>query len=311
MNSEIQTTHTACWDCIFAKWQKSDDKCTQVGCHLGLTDIYKKHGILVEAYDKKLEFYIVNGRKCKGKQSRELDKLESPVEIENADFFSEEHLSRITALPQDEQVRLMKKWIKTQIDVIVLCDKNTSEEDLIRTLNSLKNQSPKVVYITNTDCPVKDYARFTLMVKKNVGDLTWQVVFPQSIEDVPAYEGFAVDEIVRKMNQQEKHVLTYRTFESKLKNRTDYYVVMRPGQELCQDFLENVDKRVNEYLENILLIEGECPVVNVKAHQNPFLQGNVPFNVGTEEEPVILSNIYEKLRHFSQEQGHPEYITCW
>lgn len=63
LDNTINKIHTPCKDCVFAAY---DDN-TQNGCALNYLDTYKTNNIeILEAYDDKKEFYIINGKKCIG-----------------------------------------------------------------------------------------------------------------------------------------------------------------------------------------------------------------------------------------------------
>lgn len=52
---------TPCKNCIFAAY----DEDTQIGCHLGKLDVYRKRGAeILECYDQDREFYVIKDRQC-------------------------------------------------------------------------------------------------------------------------------------------------------------------------------------------------------------------------------------------------------
>ncbi len=69
MMSEIKRAHTSCQDCVFAKYFV--DSNTQIDCQFNLIDKYRDNEQLLEAYNENGEFYIVNGRLCYYKRTKE------------------------------------------------------------------------------------------------------------------------------------------------------------------------------------------------------------------------------------------------
>jgi hypothetical protein len=65
----ISQAHTSCQDCVFAQYMVGDFQ--QVGCDFNLIEKYKDSEQLVEAYNENGEFYIVNGRLCYYKRTKE------------------------------------------------------------------------------------------------------------------------------------------------------------------------------------------------------------------------------------------------
>lgn len=85
MSKSINTIHTACKKCVFAKYNED----TQTDCYLGLIDKLKQKNIeILEAYDNDKEFYIINNKKCYGYKeqkyfkTREIDDLSIDKKIE-------------------------------------------------------------------------------------------------------------------------------------------------------------------------------------------------------------------------------------
>lgn len=77
-NEQIKKNHTSCQDCYFGIYDiGSDETKTQENCALNLLEHYKENNTeILEAYNEKSEFYIINGRKCYFKRGKDwYDKL--------------------------------------------------------------------------------------------------------------------------------------------------------------------------------------------------------------------------------------------
>lgn len=82
---EIQPIHTACKNCVYAKYEDI----TQVDCYLDYINKFKDKDLeIIEAYDEDKEFYVINNKKCIGYRdnawfsSRNLDHLSLTEKIE-------------------------------------------------------------------------------------------------------------------------------------------------------------------------------------------------------------------------------------
>jgi hypothetical protein len=63
MSQQIESIHTCCKDCVFAKY----DGNTQTDCALDYISIYRQKNIeVIEAYDNEKEFFVINNKKCIG-----------------------------------------------------------------------------------------------------------------------------------------------------------------------------------------------------------------------------------------------------
>lgn len=88
LNEQINTIHTPCKDCVFAKYENN----TQIGCELEYISKYKNKNIeILEAYDKDKEFFIINGKKCIGyreiKWFNQFDLKDSSIQDKITKFY--------------------------------------------------------------------------------------------------------------------------------------------------------------------------------------------------------------------------------
>lgn len=61
--TEIQPIHTACKNCVYAKYENI----TQTDCYLDYINKFKEKNLeIIEAYDNEKEFYVINNKKCIG-----------------------------------------------------------------------------------------------------------------------------------------------------------------------------------------------------------------------------------------------------
>jgi hypothetical protein len=220
---------TLCKDCIFGSFV--DMK--QEGCVLGKLDIYKQQGAditreLYEPTDK--EYYVINNRYCMS--CRNSKWLESLPE-------GEDHLQKL------------KDEIEVQCQVIVF--DNSNEEDLIKTIESVKSQTTEPLKITVAHRPSSQTDVTSLSEKlQYLGDIFEIRVFLEEYSD-----GKCIDMCTSQLSPQ-------------------YYCIVQSGFIMPSDTLYNLNDFVNEKLMQFSIIEADddnnCMFVPYSVHR--VLQGN-------------------------------------
>ena len=111
---EISTCHTSCQDCCFAQYNGKN----QTGCYLDMLNYY---GCAVEAYNEGGEFYIVNGRYCYFKRTKEW--------VEQQDNRGRDNL--LVAVRKEQQIPYV---------CFIVVDGNMDKKRLEETIESLMSQ---------------------------------------------------------------------------------------------------------------------------------------------------------------------------
>jgi len=129
LDDQINTIHTPCKSCVFAKY----DNNTQNGCELNYLDKYRtKNASILEAYDDEKEFYIINGKKCMGYRE---NKWFKQFNLENSDIES--------------KIKIYKEKNYLDYICIINLDKiNTDNLDsILHQISQCKIQPKKVIII--------------------------------------------------------------------------------------------------------------------------------------------------------------------
>lgn len=145
---QIEKVHTVCKLCCFAVYEGN----TQTGCKLGRTEIFRKQGHLVEAYDNDKEFDIINGRKCIAFRSEEWAKDKKNIE------------------------ELVKKEIELKLSVVIILEDETIDS-VEKTISALRNQQVKPLEVVFIDkqkkLPMSDLNSHLYDIIGN--DFTWRI----------------------------------------------------------------------------------------------------------------------------------------
>jgi len=151
---KIKKEHTSCHDCCFGVYDGIKTN-TQVDCALELIKHYKENGQeILEAYNDDIEFYIINGRRCYFKRTKEwYEGLKEEDKLE--------HLSRVLK--------------ETRIKYMAVIYADYCYNDIEDTVNSIMSQTypPSfIVIIRNYGCKIKP----TLLNELLIGTGTkWRV----------------------------------------------------------------------------------------------------------------------------------------
>lgn len=137
--SSINPIHTACKNCVFAKYEKN----TQVGCELEYISKYKEKNIqILEVYDEEKEFYVINNKKCIGYREEK--------------WFEQYGLSNATL---DKKISKFKE--SNHIDYLLVIDLNkftkSTLDKLKSTVSSCKIKPKKIIFIRYQSCKLFDY----------------------------------------------------------------------------------------------------------------------------------------------------------
>ena len=137
--SSISQVHTACKDCVFAKYEEK----TQINCVLDYISKYKeKNAEILEVYDEEKEFYVINNKKCIGYRENK--------------WFEQYGLSEASV---DEKISKFKEL--NHIDYLLVIDLNkfTKEtlDKLKSTVSDCKIKPQKIIFIRYQSCKLFDY----------------------------------------------------------------------------------------------------------------------------------------------------------
>ena len=146
-----QKFHTPCKNCVFITYEDL----TQIDCKLNLIEKFRTHNIeILEAYDEKNEFYIINNTKCIHKRTKEW-------------------IAASLTLP--EQVDKITKETNLHFHTIVWIKNEDNIENVKITLNSLNNQSLKpsqITLIRPVDCVISPEQ---LVESCSILDCKWRI----------------------------------------------------------------------------------------------------------------------------------------
>lgn len=145
----ISQIHTACKDCVFAKYEEK----TQIGCTLDYISKYKqKNTEILEVYDEQKEFYVINNKKCIGYRENK--------------WFEQYGLSEAGL---DEKILKFKEL--NYIDYLLVVDLNKFTKETFDqfkiTISSCKIKPKKIIFIRYQSVKLFDYG-----VIKNFFDST-------------------------------------------------------------------------------------------------------------------------------------------
>lgn len=127
--SLIDTVHTSCKQCVFAKY----DHNTQIDCHLNFIEKHRENeGSVLEAYDEEKEFFIINKKKCLGYR-------------ENS-WFDKRQLSHLNI---EEKIQNFKQnnYLRYLIVVDLKYIHQEKFEHLAQELKNLSIQPQKIIFV--------------------------------------------------------------------------------------------------------------------------------------------------------------------
>lgn len=278
---ELHVIHTPCRDCVFARYQQTEDgRPSQVDCQLKKLDKFKERSgedAIVPAQDPdgKVEFYVVNGRKCHFHRNRESDwaKLRAP----------------------EDYALAVRKEVAMRVSVVfVIRFEDNDLEDvksrLLRSLDSLRAQhvSPSQVFIINNSETIKN-SKVIVFLNKHGDGLNWNAVdiVQRSHTDRPDFV-FA-DEV---LNQLKAH----------------YYAFFDLGFEVPADFIASIDRLINDELEQLFLlkpVEGTNNGLTVHLGFHKTYDGN---NYGYGDDLTKPQFKFEQLVDVPSEPTYPRIL---
>ncbi len=133
--TEIAKKHTACKNCIFAKYKNN----TQIGCTLHKLENYEQKNI-VEVFDIEKEFYVINNILCLYYRDYNWS-ANTNIDLENIgqDEISYKHI-------YEELLKIIHKEISIKYQAIIILNNDIS--DLQITIDSLLKQNPLPTHIS-------------------------------------------------------------------------------------------------------------------------------------------------------------------
>jgi len=250
---ESERPQTACRDCCFAKYEES----TQTGCEIGKLDLLAENGAeIIEAYDEtNREFFVVDGRVC--------------VFWREPEWEDREHVRKIgkTAAANLE--------VSTRFAAIVYMDKDTTVEDVQRTVDSLSKQNPipfGLYFSNNSEVKPSKLAdiggRFASKANESskrqgvlhynfCGKRTWKI---DQIKEEDADLLRCLDITVQKISA----------------NSCNYYALFKAGYEVPESFTSSISSFINDKMERFLALipdKGENGLV-AQVHMHKSIGGN-------------------------------------
>lgn len=137
--SSISQIHTACKNCVFAKYEEK----TQTDCALDYIAKYKeKNAEILEVYDEEKEFYVINNKKCIGYRENK--------------WFEQYGLSEAAV---DEKISKFKEL--NHIDYLLVIDLNKFTKETLdkfkSTIYNCKIKPKKIIFIRYQSCKLFDY----------------------------------------------------------------------------------------------------------------------------------------------------------
>jgi hypothetical protein len=159
IKNPIKKIHTSCHDCCFAVYD-GINSATQVDCVLNLIEHYRnKKQEILEAYNEDNEFYIINGRKCYYKRTK--------------DWYEKLNLA-------EEKDYIDRVWKETQIKYTAIIYANDDYYDVNLTLKSILCQEhlpAQIVIIRGYGNKIKPSDLNDLLIKTGI---KWRVSNAQS-----------------------------------------------------------------------------------------------------------------------------------
>ena len=177
-NEQIKKNHTSCQDCFFGIYDiGSDETKTQKGCDLNLLTYYKINREILEAYNEKSEFYIINGQKCYFKRGKDwYDKLSDEGKKFYIDkVLAETHIKYMAIIVDDDDLLNIKLTLfsileqEIQPSFIIVIRKIGSSID-INELNKLLIDTGKKWRVSTPSSPEVT----PQIIVNNLVDIFWQ-----------------------------------------------------------------------------------------------------------------------------------------
>lgn len=217
---QVSQVHTTCRHCVFAKFDETGK--TQTGCKLGKIQDYKDAGVeVLEVFDDKdTEFYLINGRFCMFYRNQEV----------------------MEKYPRDTWETMVHLQTKVPYQAIVFMEKDTTFQDLKKTLRQLKDQEiqPNLVTIVNKQYPF--YVREQTDIEE---DASTKYIKPSVLLDLLKnfeFHKFSLKNVYdEELNNRD---LIDLVFDNTKQSPYPFYVVFRAGFDVPEKFSKEFNDSV-------------------------------------------------------------------
>lgn len=267
-----------CKGCVFAEY----DGLCQVGCNLGRIDKFRERGADVkveltdtDAPDGGVSTYVIKDRVCLARRTEDSDVIR-------------------TNRP-NEWAKAVRKEIELRLEAVIVLNGGSSLEDLKMTVTSLEKQSLRpistVIVINQDDVP----ALTVIWAMRGSTLPEWRVRH------------------IREREENGERVSLERALDLSVdtEKRCLYYSVFHAGFEVPENFVSDIDRRLNDELEQFTML---MPIdeddernngLTIQTYAHVKFGGNQPVHVLDEktEEPIAyLPSIQGKIQY----QAHQE-----
>lgn len=272
LESNLSAVHTSCKNCIFAQYSSN----TQYGC--GFKNRIEKfkaidENLVVEAYDADKEFFIINGRLCSAYRDQ---------------AWVNKQKGKGGELGKSEAI--VEKEIRVRADFVIILTDDTTDEQLIETLDSLKasTMEPFTVVVVNNSNK-RRMPRLVSFMNAHAGDLPWYVT------NIIERDG---DNLVDDN----------RAFDlGAEKCEGHFYSNVPVGTKVPPKLVEGINKFINDELGQFILLKGDEQVPINITHSAFFkhVQGSKALVLHPEDgEPKTLKSLVEKAEFMSGDKTH-------
>ena len=244
---EIQTT---CDGCVFGSIQNNDDENPDNYCSVGRLKKFQDVGceiLNVDSEQKNRNYKIINGRICNMLRSSIWSQYQNHNGIEEKDFAEKArkevnvrcsfiiYAGKDDFAPSHEDKKARRSYEKEKVKQVVSTMKS-SESGIIK--------PEKIVLVNNAGIKPYDFLNY-LRIQAEESGLTSE----WSMEYISADE--------TKKIECEKEVL-WKCIDIAVKNiSTQYYSIFKCGDEIQENYLSDIDKSINEDLNQFLILEPE------------------------------------------------------
>ena len=272
----LQSLHTACLDCAFARFDDSGPVPSQDGCYAGRLEKYLAEGSAVAAENEAAQFYIVNGRRCNMKRQIMGPGENDPIQEAVAQARSEEkiRLAGIVLLLDGD----MEDW-RNRLYVSVM--------SLVGPLNA-------AVGLTNYD---------EIIVVQNQDQVSLQEVTAHLAEVLGPYS--ISYQLVRVVGRDESggQVDKFRALDEGTRaiRSSHFFTIVPLGHYVPAALPAVVDIAVNDDLARFVALTPEDDwsglTVSVKVYRNPVVGGFEEMEFADPDgNKRAVSSLAEKLR---------------
>ena len=224
---------TICRDCAFSVYEGE----TQTACSLGKIDKFEEQGTeVLEVYDEeKKEFYVIKGRVCVFWRGGE---------------WREKHEGR------KDWEAIVNKETMVRMDANIYLDKNSTLQDLDKTMTSLQKGvlKPTQLTIINNHSSIE---KLTLARVGMKSGFKWRIENIQDDGEADRYR--CIDISIRKTSAKD----------------CNYYFVFDAGKTVPKDFIADINKSLNVDMNRFLALKSEDGNGDVgQIHMHKQMGGN-------------------------------------